>query len=176
MTRRQILWSTLLALGGVSGVALMVAGYKLFSHGVRSSLGSQTLEPGSSFRAGRPSDFGVGVDARFLPERRVYVVRNPERLFVIYASCTHLGCTPDWDAGRNKFTCPCHGSSFCFGSAFDGDGINCDGPAPRPLDRAHVELDAESQIVVDVSRRYQQPAGGRSGFDEPGASLPLGRG
>jgi hypothetical protein len=30
--------------------------------------------------------------------------------------------------------------------------VNFEGPAPRPMDRAHVEIDPEGQIVVDLSR------------------------
>jgi cytochrome b6-f complex iron-sulfur subunit len=59
------------------------------------------------------------------------------------------------------------------GSAFDGNGINCEGPAPRPLDRVHVEVDSEGQVVTDLSRLYQWPKGQRSQFDERGAYVPL---
>jgi hypothetical protein len=41
------------------------------------------------------------------------------------------------------------------------------------MDRAHVELDAEGQIVVDVARLYDWTKGEQSEFDEPGASIPL---
>lgn len=59
----------------------------------------------------------------------------------------------------NKFKCPCHGSGFCMGSAFDGNGINSEGPAPRPLDRVHVELDPEGQVVANISKLYRSPKG-----------------
>jgi cytochrome b6-f complex iron-sulfur subunit len=130
------------------------------------------LEPSTVFRIGRLSDFVVGVDAQFLQERRICIVRNPERLYVIYARCTHMGCTPDWKANESKFKCPCHGSAFCYGSAFDGDGINCKGPAPRPMDRAHVELNSEGQIIVDIAKLYQSPKGKRPEFNDPGAYIP----
>ena len=99
-----------------------------------------------SFRIGYPSDFGFGVDTKFQNQYRIWVVRNTEGLFVISAICTHLGCTPDWKPSENKFKCPCHGSGY------DPEGVNFEGPAPRPMDRAHVELDPEGQIVVDLSR------------------------
>ncbi|MEW5975264.1 MAG: Rieske 2Fe-2S domain-containing protein [Acidobacteriota bacterium] len=124
-------------------------------------------EPKTVFRIGYPSDFGFGVDTKFQKDHRIWVVRNAEGLFVIYARCTHLGCTPDWKAGENKFKCPCHGSGY------DSDGINFEGPAPRPLDRAKVELDPEGQIVVDTSVLYAWPKGARSQFQDPGAFLSL---
>jgi len=125
------------------------------------------FEPKTVFRIGYPSDFGFGVDTKYQKDFRIWVVRNAEGLFVIYARCTHLGCTPDWKAGENKFKCPCHGSGY------DSEGINFEGPAPRPMDRAKVEVDAEGQIVVDTSILYDWPKGGRSRFKDPGAFLPL---
>jgi len=125
------------------------------------------FEPNTVFRIGYPSDFGYGVDTKYQKDYRIWVVRNTEGLFVIYARCTHLGCTPDWKPSENKFKCPCHGSGY------DSEGINFEGPAPRPMDRAKVELDAEGQIVVDTSVLYDWPKGGRSHFHDPGAFLPL---
>ena len=125
------------------------------------------FEPRTQFRIGLPTDYGIGVDTRFQKSKRIWVVRTTDRLFVIYASCTHLGCTPDWKLSEAKFKCPCHGSGY------DSMGINFEGPAPRPLDRAKVELDAEGQIVVDTSVLYEWPKGMRSEFRDPGAFLPL---
>lgn len=123
------------------------------------------FEPKTSFVIGYPGDFGFGVDTRYQQKYRIWVVRNAERLFVIYARCTHLGCTPDWVESENKFKCPCHGSGY------DSEGINFEGPAPRPMDRAHVALDAQGRIVVDVSQLYQCPPGAPCAFDAPGAWL-----
>jgi cytochrome b6-f complex iron-sulfur subunit len=122
-------------------------------------------EPKTTFPIGYPSDFGFGVDTKFQNQYRIWVVRNTEGIFVISAICTHLGCTPDWKASENKFKCPCHGSGY------DPEGINFEGPAPRPMDRAHVELDPAGQIVVDLSRLYRWPKGERSQFNDPGAIL-----
>jgi cytochrome b6-f complex iron-sulfur subunit len=122
-------------------------------------------EPNTRFKIGYPSDFGFGVDTKFQSQHRIWVVRNSEGIFVISAICTHLGCTPDWKASENKFKCPCHGSGY------DAEGINFEGPAPRPMDRAHVELDPEGQIVVDLSHIYSWPKGERSQFSDPGAIL-----
>jgi hypothetical protein len=41
------------------------------------------------------------------------------------------------------------------------------------MDRAHVELDAEGQIVVDVSKLYKWPKGERNEFNDPGAYIPI---
>jgi cytochrome b6-f complex iron-sulfur subunit len=125
------------------------------------------FEPSTVFKIGYPSDFGLGVDTKFQQSYRIWVDRVPGRLFVIYAKCTHLGCTPDWKPSENKFKCPCHGSGY------DSEGINFEGPAPRPMDRAHVEMAPDGQIVVDTGRLYQWPKGQQSHFDDPGAYLPV---
>src|SRR5713226_5677321 len=93
------------------------------------------FEPATSFKIGYPADFGLGVDTNFQQKYRIWVDRTPDRIFVIYARCTHLGCTPDWKPAENKFKCPCHGSGY------DSEGVNFEGPAPRPMDRAHIEID-----------------------------------
>ena len=88
------------------------------------------FEPNTVFKIGYPSEFALGVDTKFQQKYRIWVDRTPDRIFVIYARCTHLGCTPDWKPSENKFKCPCHGSGY------DSEGINFEGPAPRPMDRA----------------------------------------
>ena len=122
-------------------------------------------EPKTKFLIGYPSDFSFGVDTKFQNQHRIWVVRNTEGIFVISAICTHLGCTPDWKPSENKFKCPCHGSGY------DPEGVNFEGPAPRPMDRAHVELSPEGQIEVDLSHLYRWPKGERSEFNDPGAIL-----
>jgi len=123
------------------------------------------FEPATSFKIGYPSDFGLGVDTKFQQKYRIWVDRTPDRIFVIYARCTHLGCTPDWKPAENKFKCPCHGSGY------DSEGVNFEGPAPRPMDRAHVELAPDGQILVDVSKLFQWPKGQPTHFNDDGAFL-----
>jgi cytochrome b6-f complex iron-sulfur subunit len=113
------------------------------------------------------ADYALGVDTKWQQQYRIWVTRTSDRLFVIYARCTHLGCTPDWKASENKFKCPCHGSGY------DSEGVNFEGPAPRPMDRAKVTLDAEGQIVVDVGTLFEWPKGEKSEFDDPGAFISV---
>ncbi|MBI4470587.1 MAG: Rieske 2Fe-2S domain-containing protein [Acidobacteria bacterium] len=154
--RRRFVWSCV--------VTYLTANLLMF---LRFFFPRALFEPKTVFRIGYPSDFGFGVETKFQEDFRIWVVRNSERLFVIYARCTHLGCTPDWKESENKFKCPCHGSGY------DSEGINFEGPAPRPMDRAKVELDAEGQIVVDTGVLYEWPAGATSEFDDPGAFLTV---
>src|SRR5579862_8874434 len=125
-------------------------------------------EPNTVFSIGYPADFGLGIDQRFLMTNRIWVVREPDRIFVIFARCTHLGCTPEWKPSENKFKCPCHGSGY------DSEGVNFEGPAPRPMDRAHIEADATGKLIVDTSRLYvDHPQAGVNHFNAPGAFLSV---
>ncbi len=152
--RRRIVWATVV--GALTTFFLMF---------VRFFLPRSILEPSPLFRIGSPADYALGVDTKWQQQYRIWVTRTSDRLFVIYAVCTHLGCTPDWKASENKFKCPCHGSGY------DSEGINFEGPAPRPMDRAKVELDAEGQIVVDIGTLYKWPKGEPTEFDETGAYI-----
>jgi cytochrome b6-f complex iron-sulfur subunit len=125
-------------------------------------------EPNTVFNIGFPADFSLGIDQRYLMTNRIWVVREPDRLFVIYARCTHLGCTPEWKPAENKFKCPCHGSGY------DSEGVNFEGPAPRPMDRANVSLDPTGKISVDTSRLYvDDPRAGVNHFNDLGAFLSV---
>ena len=152
--RRRIVWAAVAGFSGVLGLSFL-----------RFFLPRATFEPSPSFRIGFPGDYSLGVDTKWQQQHRIWVVRNSERLFVIFARCTHLGCTPDWKASENKFKCPCHGSGY------DSEGVNFEGPAPRPMDRAEVKLDAEGQIVVNTGKLYDWQKGGTNHFNEDGAYL-----
>jgi cytochrome b6-f complex iron-sulfur subunit len=123
------------------------------------------FEPATVFKIGYPADYALGIDEKWLQKYRIWVDHTPDRLFVIYARCTHLGCTPDWKPAENKFKCPCHGSGY------DSEGINFEGPAPRPMDRAQVDVAPDGQIVVDVGHLYSWPKGQRDQFNDRGAFL-----
>ena len=152
--RRRLVWS---AVGAFLGTWFL-AFFRFF-------LPRTLFEPNTVFKIGYPTDFALGVDTKFQQKYRIWVDRTPDRLFIIYARCTHLGCTPDWKPSENKFKCPCHGSGY------DSEGINFEGPAPRPMDRAHIEVAADGQIQVDTSKLYSWPKGQPSHFDDDGAFL-----
>ena len=151
VARRRLIWA---CIWGYLGVNLLMFLRFFFPRAL--------FEPKTVFSVGYPSDFNIGVDTKFQKDFRVWVVRDPGRLFVIFARCTHLGCTLDWKQSENKFKCPCHGSGF------DSEGVNFEGPAPRPMDRALVKIDATGQIIVDTGKLFvQDPTTGRNEFDDP---------
>ncbi|MEX0978099.1 MAG: Rieske (2Fe-2S) protein [Pirellulales bacterium] len=116
------------------------------------------MEPPSTFKVGFPSNFAPGqVETKFIPQYGVWIVNyeyngKPE-IYALRSVCTHLGCTPNWLEGEQKFKCPCHGSGFY------KDGINFEGPAPRPLERYAIRLGDDGQLEVDKSKLFQEEIG-----------------
>jgi cytochrome b6-f complex iron-sulfur subunit len=121
---------------------------------IRSAFPRVHFQPPSTFKVGIPSDYATGeVSEKYKQAYRVWIVREEESIYAIFAKCTHLGCTPRWLATENKFKCPCHGSGFY------KDGLNFEGPAPRPLDRFEISLAEDGQLVVDKSHTFRMKPG-----------------
>ncbi len=76
-----------------------------------------------------------------------------EKVVALSTICTHLGCIPNWLPGPAIFKCPCHGSGY------RANGVNFEGPAPRPLERYAIEVDATGVIIVDKSTVFRQELG-----------------
>lgn len=117
------------------------------------------FEPPPTFKAGLPSELQLGiVDERFKP-LGVWLVKDNDvvtgalGIYALSTVCTHLGCTPNWLAGEQKFKCPCHGSGYY------KNGINFEGPTPRPLERYAISLADDGQILVDKSHKFQYEKG-----------------
>lgn len=101
--------------------------------------------------AGNPDEYGViGVEGRFVKEHRFFIMREPDRLYAMFARCTHLGCTVNWFPSLNIFKCPCHGSQF------RSNGENFAGPAPRSLDRLRIFMNSRGNVVVDTGIVYSR--------------------
>ncbi|MFP6621076.1 MAG: Rieske (2Fe-2S) protein [Pirellulaceae bacterium] len=116
------------------------------------------MEPPTRFKVGFPDDFAPGqVQTKFKAQFGVWIARfeydGEPQIYALKTVCTHLGCTPNWLEGEQKFKCPCHGSGFY------KDGINFEGPAPRPLERYAIKLADDGQLEVDKSRTFNQEMG-----------------
>lgn len=115
-------------------------------------------EPPSRFKVGPPGNFAPGqVETKFVAQYGVWVVngeyQGQPQIYALKTVCTHLGCTPNWLEGEQKFKCPCHGSGFY------KDGINFEGPAPRPLERYAISLADDGQLQIDKSKTFQEEVG-----------------
>jgi menaquinol-cytochrome c reductase iron-sulfur subunit len=127
---------------------------------IRALVPNVLYEAPRQFKVGTPDQFNEG--ARFLEDKRVFIVRQANTFQALSAVCTHLGCTVKMQRlnqpkkvsvlGREieearEFHCPCHGSKYY------GDGTNYAGPAPRPLSYFRIDVSPEDgQLVVDASK------------------------
>lgn len=124
---------------------------------VRSLVPNVTYDPPTRVKIGRPESFADGLT--FVPDRRVFIVRDGKAFRAVSAVCTHLGCTvrPEAieeadpsDPERRRlqiytFACPCHGSRY------RADGTPVSGPAPGPLAAYRLALAPDDgQLVVDL--------------------------
>lgn len=115
------------------------------------------FEPPASFKIGRALEFQggdpdahgvVSVSERFMEEQRIWVIREADRIYAVFAKCTHLGCTPRWFAEDRQFKCPCHGSKYY------SNAVNFAGPAPRPMDRYAISELEDGRLLVDKSKIF----------------------
>ncbi len=145
VNRREFLswfWLGWMTFSTVMGALVTMLGRFLFPNVL--------FERPSRFRAGPPSEFGVGVDERFKDAESVWIVKaTTGEIYALSTVCTHLGCTPNWLPGEFKFKCPCHGSGYRI------TGLNFEGPAPRPLERFSILLDDTGTLMVDKSKKIR---------------------
>jgi cytochrome b6-f complex iron-sulfur subunit len=116
------------------------------------------VEPPTKFKIGPPNDYAPGtVSTKWQAQYNVWVVNaevdGTQMIYALSTVCTHLGCTPNWLEGEQKFKCPCHGSGFY------KNGVNFEGPAPRPLERVGIRLAEDGMLEVDKSVKFQKELG-----------------
>src|SRR5262249_21518049 len=116
-------------------------------------------EPPSKFKVGPASDYPLNtVSNKWKDQFGVWIVHTDQYegknlIYALASVCTHLGCTPNWLDGEQKFKCPCHGSGFYI------TGVNFEGPAPRPLERVGLSIAADNMLEVDKSVKFQEEMG-----------------
>ena len=149
--RRRLVWSCV--------VAFLAAWFLAF---FRFFLPRTLFEPATTFKIGYPADYGLGVDTKYQQKYRIWVDKTPDDLFVIYARCTHLGCTPDWKPSENKFKCPCHGSGYdSEASQLRRAGAASDGSRARGL--AAGRSDCRGRVRSSTSGRRARRTSSRRG-------------
>jgi cytochrome b6-f complex iron-sulfur subunit len=150
MSWAGVAWGTFGLASGVGTVAML-----------RFMLPNVLFEPPQVFKAGKMEDFEFDKpDERFKVEKKCWIIKlhkdwnGKPQLAALDTTCTHLGCTPNVLFSESKIKCPCHGSGFRF------NGINFEGPTPRPLERYKVSIDPiDGQIVVDKTKKFQYEKG-----------------
>jgi cytochrome b6-f complex iron-sulfur subunit len=110
-----------------------------------------------------PKDVAVEADQVPVPgnapfhnqPERFFLIHNDDGLLAFSTRCTHQGCNVGWQAGNDRFHCPCHGSSF------NRYGEQSGGPAPRPLDLFAITVNDDGSVTVTTGptteRREYRP-------------------
>ncbi|MHC4135808.1 MAG: QcrA and Rieske domain-containing protein [Planctomycetota bacterium] len=155
----------------------MAAGWGLFGWASLTSVGMLVsflfprapFDPKQVFRVGYPEEYPPdSVSEAFKKKNGVWICNEEyngqQILYALITVCTHLGCTPNWLEADNKFKCPCHGSGFY------ASGVNFEGPAPRPLERAKIFIGDDGQVVVDKTKKFLQEKGQ---WDDPDSYIPV---
>ena len=148
--RRDFLWVGFASLAAFTGLWSLATLKFLFPNVRR--------EPPSKFKVGFPDAYPSGqVQTKFKAKYGVWIANaeynGQQQIYALKSVCTHLGCTPSWLDAEQKYKCPCHGSGFY------KDGVNFEGPAPRPLERCAIRIADDGQIEVDKSRIFQEEMG-----------------
>lgn len=142
-----IAWSSFTAACGAFGLGM-----------ARFMMPNVLVEPPTKFKIGPPNDYAPGtVSTKWQAQFNIWVVNGEvdgaQMIYALSTVCTHLGCTPNWLEGEQKFKCPCHGSGFY------KNGVNFEGPAPRPLERVGIRLAEDGMLEVDKSVKFQKELG-----------------
>lgn len=157
--RRTFVLATLFSSFSLAWIAFTGAVGAMTLGTLRFMLPNVLTEPPSKFKVGPPADFDLGtVSEKFKASNGIWLVHTDKYqgknlIYALSTVCTHLGCTPSWLDGEQKYKCPCHGSGFYI------SGINFEGPAPRPLERVGIRLAEDGMLEVDKSLKFQEEMG-----------------
>lgn len=84
-------------------------------------------------------------DSLLNEESKIIVVKNSNgKLIALNPTCTHRGCTVNWETETNTFVCPCHQAKYA------PDGKVLAQPATEPLATYEVKQE-NGEILVKVS-------------------------
>lgn len=152
-SRREVFWKA--------------AGWGLFGWAGFTSIGMLVsflfprapFDPKQVFTVGYPEQYPPATVSEAFKKKNQIWIANQEYggkqiLYALSTICTHLGCTPNWLPGDQKFKCPCHGSGYYI------NGVNFEGPTPRPLERFAVSEDpVTGKVIVDKTVKCQVEQG-----------------
>jgi len=142
-------WATLAGVGIVGiGLAIPLIGSLISPAFIRRRSDWVDVGPVDDLPMGRPTQLEHVTTIRdgwmeSKSHKAVWAVKQSEGEVKVFSPlCTHLGCGYRWDDAKNKFLCPCHGSSF------DRNGQVLGGPAPRPLDVLPSKMEGGRLLVM----------------------------
>ena len=86
--------------------------------------------------------FGTVLMFRFGPRPSMLIHHADGTWTALEAVCTHLGCTVQYEPGKDRIFCACHGGTYD-----SHTGANIAGPPPKPL-KALVATIAGDDVII----------------------------
>jgi Rieske Fe-S protein len=145
-SRREFIKKALYGMLALLGLGFMAPGIKMFS-----PLGERKKEliffplvpeddiPRSGVKKGELVYTASGRERK----ARVFIVSSYEKLTVLSATCSHLGCLVNYSKEKGEFLCPCHGGRY------DLNGKNIAGPPPAPLSLIPAKIE-NGMVLVGI--------------------------
>lgn len=134
-----------LAMGGVGLCYAAAIGYPVYRYlaspvekAAATELKEITVADGQKLEPGKAKPFMFGSKPAILIHHR------DGTWSALSAVCTHLQCTVQYEADKERIFCACHGGTYD-----PKTGKNIGGPPPRPLKQFEIKVSAEG---VTVSR------------------------
>ncbi len=133
-----------LALGGIGICYVAAIGYPVYRYlaspleraEAATAITEVTLKDAQRLAPGSALMFKFGSQPAML------IHHQDDTWVALGAVCTHLGCTVQYEADKNRIHCACHGGVYD-----PRTGANVSGPPPRPLRRFGVKV-TEAGVVV----------------------------
>lgn len=145
-SRREFIKKALYGVFALLGLGSLVAGLKVLAPSSRTDkalawcpLVSEDDVPRSGVRKAELVYAVAGKERK----ARVFIVSSSDRLTVLSAVCSHLGCLVNYRKETREFVCPCHGGKY------DIAGKNIAGPPPMPLTAYPVEV-RNGMVMVGI--------------------------
>jgi cytochrome b6-f complex iron-sulfur subunit len=165
---RKSLISSLLVFGAQFGGASVAFLWPSLKGGFGAVIDAGSVEEiRAAVRGGEPFYVGTGrfyvVPYDGSPTEEADYVRegvSAEGIMPLYQRCVHLGCRVPFCGQSKWFECPCHGSKY------NQAGEYRLGPAPRGMDRFHMEI-VGGRVMVDTSEVVLGPARGTDTISQP---------
>ena len=126
------------------------AGEKNANVGVKLDTPVSKLADGDAVRFDAPQNTafieqdGGGANARGNLTYAGYAVKQGGRTTFLAVTCSHLGCSVNFNQDAKRFECPCHGSRFSI------DGNVTHGPALFPLSHLKVTEQGDTLLVAGI--------------------------
>lgn len=137
MTRRNILKTLLSFLGSVTVVSFAYPLVRFLAPLKGTTHADKVVIKKSELIAGTAKN----ITFKNKPIMIIHRLGAGKGMIALSRVCTHLGCLVYFDKSEQKIICPCHAAKFSI------EGNVMSGPAPKPLERIPLQVEAERVIV-----------------------------